>query len=346
MISGGESIEARPIGFGVVGLGLMGERHCRIIRAVDGARLVGVCDASAEVAERLSAEFDATAFSDYEAMLDCADVDAVVICLPSALHGGFGIRAAQAGKHVVTEKPIDSDFAMAERLVRECDAREVLCAVVSQNRYSPGLRAMKWAVESGAIGQPVLARATVKWFRHDEYYTGSHWRGRREGENGGVLINQAVHSIDTLQWLFGEPERVAGFSHGSRPGVMETEDSAVAVMQWGSGLVASLEASTSAAPGFDEAYELHSPMGSIRVVKGRVDYWWQRDGLALPEFCVEKTGGGAAGLEGKLALFARQYENVIGAVRGDVELGVRAEEAVGVVRTIQRIYEACEKGNT
>lgn len=330
--------------FGVIGLGNMGERHCSIIAATPGARLGAVCDASYELSRRVAAPFAATAHEHYEAMLEDPSLDAIVICLPSGLHARYGIEAARAGKHVVVEKPIDSQSENAERLIRECDARDRVCAVICQNRYSDGLRSLKIAVDSGLMGQPHLARATVKWFRHDTYYTGSHWRGRREGEHGGVLMNQAVHSIDTLQWLFGAPEELAGFTHNSRPGVMETEDSAVAVFRWPGGLLATLEASTSAAPGFDEAYEVHSATATMRVEKGQVTYWHHRDGLPPPAFPlpVESEDSPSQELEPKLQLFSRQYKNIIQAIRGEAPLDSTPEPAVEVVRTIEKIYAAAD----
>lgn len=333
------------IGFGVVGLGLMGERHCRVISGLEGGRLAGVCDSSRALSEAVAARHETRAFLDFEELLASPEVDAVVICLPSSLHGEFGIRGALAFKHVVVEKPIDSDVELAERLVRECESRDLICAPISQYRYGGALGVLKGLVDSGVFGGAVLARASVRWFRDDEYYLGSHWRGRRAGENGGVLINQAVHAIDVLQWLFGVPAEVRGFVYGSRPDVMETEDSAVVMFRWEGGLLGTLEASTSAAPGFDEVYEVSSPVASIRIEKDRVVHWWHRDGVVLPEAGgVLADGGGVGGLEGKLRLFARQYENIIGAIRGEAELDVTPEQAVSVVRTIREIYRSAGVG--
>ncbi len=327
----------QDIRFGVVGLGLMGERHCRVIKAVPDAVLVGVCDHTPEVAQRISAENQALMFADFDAMIESDSIDAVVLCLPSGMHAEFGIKAARVGKHVVVEKPIDSQSGEAQRLIDACQAAGVQCAVISQNRYSPGLASLKAAVSSGLMGQPVLARATVKWFRHDEYYTGSQWRGRIAGEHGGVLMNQAVHSIDTLQWLFGVPTNVAGFSHCSRSQVLETEDTAVAIFRWKSGMVATLEASTSAAPGFDEAYEVHSSTASIKVEKGLVVFWHHAEGLPLPE---PRLSVCPAQLDGKLELFFRQYVNIVAAIKGQASLEVSPAGAVAVVRTIEQIYRS------
>ncbi len=334
-----KAIYDSDVRFGIIGLGLMGERHCRVIASVPGAVLAGVCDQSADISSRISEKHKCLMFADFESMLKSENVDAVVICLPSGMHGEFGVKAARAGKHVVVEKPIDSQSVEALRLTRACQNAGVQCAVISQNRYSAGVASLKAAVSSGLMGRPVLARATVKWFRHDEYYLESQWRGRRAGEHGGVLMNQAVHSIDTLQWIFGVPNEVSGFSHCSRSQVLETEDTAVAIFRWQCGLLATLEASTSAAPGFDEAYEVHSSTASIKVEKGRVVYWFHADGLALPE---PQSDIAPIDLDIKLELFFRQYINVVAAIKSRAELDVNPLEAVAVVQTIEKIYGSLE----
>jgi len=327
----------RDIRIGIVGLGLMGERHCRIVSALSGPKLVAVCDHHEKLATETAKLFDATAFTDFAEMLKSDLMDAVVICLPSSMHAAYGTMAAVAGKHVIMEKPIHSQSAPAQELKALCDGAGVVCAVISQNRFSPGIRAIKQVLSSGEFGTPVMARATVKWFRHDDYYTGSHWRGRREGEHGGVLINQAVHSIDILQWLFGIPDYVAGFIHNSRPDVLETEDTAAVVFKWKSGLIATLEACTAAAPGFDETYEIQSRIASIRVVKGQLTDWYHADGLPAP--LVEQTQI-PDGLDQKLSLFYAQYLNIMDAIAGRDRLVATPDEAVEVVETIEKIYRS------
>lgn len=323
--------------FAVVGLGLMGQRHCEVIAALPEAELVAVCDHDGARASQISVVHGVDATTAYDELIEREDIEAVVICLPSAMHAEFGIRAARQGKHVIVEKPIDSRSASAKKLAATCHQAGVRCIVINQNRYSRGLAALKFAVHSGIMGKPVLARATVKWFRHDDYYVKSTWRGRKEGEFGGVLINQAVHSIDTLQWLFGKPDQVSGFVSRSRPDIVEMEDNAVAILKWGCGLLATLEASTSSAPGFDEAYEVQSSIASIVVEKGRVVYWYHKDGLTLPEPFLEEYPDR---LDAKLGLFYRQYLEILSSIwEMPNDLSTPAE-AISVVETIEGIYEA------
>jgi predicted dehydrogenase len=324
----------RTTGFAIIGCGVMGARHAEILRATPGARVVCVQDKIRANAEKAAGR-DAAVCDRYEEALGRPEVDAVVICLPSSEHAGAGILAARASKHVVAEKPIDIVPEEGERLAAECARAGVVCAVISQNRFADGMQALKGALERGDLGTPVLARATVKWFRHDPYYAQSDWRGRVKGEGGGVLMNQAVHSLDQLLWFFGTPVEVAGMTHHSRD-VLETEDVGLALLRFKGGMLASLEASTSTYPGFEERVEVHSASASAIVEKGGLVFW-KHDG-DKPEPEPPRFDPPTDGLNPKHALFQRQYRNILDAIHGRAELVVKPEEAIEVVRWTLAIY--------
>jgi UDP-N-acetyl-2-amino-2-deoxyglucuronate dehydrogenase len=332
-------VSGKPVGFAIVGCGMMGERHAEILRATPGAAVVCVQDVVREKAEKIAR--DASVCDLYHEVVSRDDVDAVVLCLPSGMHASFGVQAAHAGKHVVTEKPIAIEVDAGRHLAEECRKAGVLCAVISQNRYADGNAALKLALDRGDLGRPVLARASVKWFRHDEYYTKSDWRGRINGEGGGVLMNQAVHSMDLLLWMFGTPLNVIGFTHSHRE-VMETEDVGVAAFRFKDGLLATLEASTSAFPGFEERIEVHGPVASCIVEKGNITYWKHASDKPAPE--PPQFEPATAGLNSKYTLFQRQYRNIMAAIAGTESLLVTPEQAIDVVKATRAIYEERPSG--
>lgn len=320
----------RPVRFAVVGCGNMGRRHCEFIRTLPQAELFAVYDRVPETAAAAAPK--AKVFSSYEEMLSSPDVDSVVICLPSAMHAHFGIAAANAGKHLVVEKPIDASLQSARELVASSEAAGVLCAVISQNRFAPGIRFLKEAVTDAKLGKIIGARASVRWHREDKYYAESEWRGRVSGERGGVLMNQAIHSTDILLWLLGEPAELYAMTAHNRPGIMETEDTAVVCLRFTSGTLATLEASTSAAPGFDERYEIYGTKGAAFVEKGRIVYW-------SGEGDIPSDSGVT-----RMDLFGAQYQDIISAFRGTKPLLVRPEEALRVVEVTEACYRsAAEK---
>jgi len=319
----------------VIGCGLMGQRHADIIRATTELSLTCVCDTDRERA--IKAAKGAPVAESFDEVLERKDVDAVVLALPSYLHVPFGIQAAQSGKHVITEKPLSIDVPSGEQLLQTCKQNNVMCAVISQNRFADGNAAVWHALRSGELDSIVLARGSVKWFRHDEYYTQSDWRGRKEGEGGGVLMNQATHTLDLLLWFFGSPDLVVGLTHTSRQ-VLETEDVAVAMLRFPQGILATFEATTSAYPGFEERIEIHGPKASCILEKGKLAYW---------KHCAENSAPAPPAydpptpeLDTRFWLFQRQYRNIARAIRGEEELVVKPEEALEVVRVTQQIYES------
>lgn len=322
-----------PIGFGVIGCGLMGQRHAEILRSTPECRLVAVYDQDRTQAEKAARGVEVLA--SYEEMLARSDVDAVVVALPSYLHVEYGVRAARAGKHVVTEKPISIDVESGKELIGACQAHHVVCAVISQNRFSDGNAALYRALRQNVLGIPALVRGSVKWFRHDDYYTRSSWRGRREGEGGGVLMNQATHTLDLLLWFFGFPQTIVGLTSTTRP-VLETEDVGVALFRFSDGTLGTFEATTSAFPGFEERVEVHGAKGSCVVEKGKMIYWKHADDLPAPE--PPPFAPASEGLDPRYVLFQRQYRNIVAAIRGEAELVVKPEEALAVVEATQAIY--------
>ncbi len=317
----------------VVGCGLMGQRHAEIIRATPGFRLAAIFDSDRSRAEKAS-KGEPVAGS-FEEILDNDSIDGVVLAVPSFLHVEYGIRTAEAHKHVIVEKPISIDVESGAQLIAACQQKNVLCAVISQNRFSDGNAALHAALQRGDLGTPVLVRGSVKWFRHDEYYTKSDWRGRLHGEGGGVLMNQATHTLDLMLWFFGVPEVVAGLVSTTRQ-VLETEDVGVAMFRFGKHCLGTFEATTSAFPGFEERIEVHGPTGSCIVEKGKMIFWKHEKDLPPPS--PPSFEDPSPNLDPKYMLFQRQYRNILKAFHGEEPLLVTPEQALNVVRVTRAIY--------
>jgi len=327
-----------PLRLAVVGLGLMGERHCRIISSLPGVMLRAVYDHHEERIQAVAAEMGCWAVGTYDELLKDPELDGVAICLPSGLHAEYGCRALESGKHVIMEKPLDSSVAGGRRLVEaSASADRGRLFVISQYRYCPGLAAVRKAVDEGLFGKMIMCRASVRWYRDDTYYLGSNWRGRRCGENGGVLINQAVHAIDALLWLLGRPQEVQGLLTRTRPEVVECEDTAVLMFRWTGGTVGTLEASTSCPPGFDDTYEFHGETAWARVEKGELTGWKHSGGLPAP---VGERHDCPEAVPEKLRLVCRQYVDILDAISGGTYSGPSPDDALAVIEIIDKIYRS------
>ncbi|MGD7001980.1 Gfo/Idh/MocA family protein [Corynebacterium halotolerans] len=241
--------ENRNLRVGIIGCGAISRNHLEAFAAVDGAEVVAVCDIdpvrAAAVARRHGVP---TAFGSLAELLDHG-VDLISVCTPHPTHEDVVLTAAAAGVHVLCEKPIATDLASAERMVTACDAAGVQLGVLFQRRFWPAAQRMRGELDNPEVGAPILGQCSVLLHRDHTYYSRDAWRGTWLNDGGGVLMTQAIHYIDLLQWLMGEVAEVYGrintFKHGEH---IEVEDSAVATLVFASGALATIQATTAATP--------------------------------------------------------------------------------------------------
>lgn len=246
---------------GIVGAGNISETHVRAARAVPGLAVAAVYGENRERVARLASEHGATAYDNFNRFL-AHQLDLVAIGSPSALHAQQGIAAAQRGLHVLVEKPIDITVERADALIAAADAAGVRLGVFFQDRLRPDVVRLKTMLDAGELGAPVMISGRVKWYRPPEYYANSRWRGTWALDGGGALINQGIHTVDLVQWLFGPVARVQG-SVATRLHDIEVEDTAAAVLEFTSGAIGVIEAATSVHPGYARRLEVTGTKGTI-----------------------------------------------------------------------------------
>ena len=340
----------QPLGFAIVGTGMIAGVHAQAINAVAGARLVGVVSRSAERGPAFAAKHGAAVLTaTVEEMVARDDVHVVCITTPSGAHLEPALVAIRAGKHVVVEKPIETTPARADKIIAEARMAGVRLAPIFQNRFSDGARTVKAAVEAGRFGSLTMAGCYVKWFRTREYYSGSPWKGTLKLDGGGAVMNQAIHGVDLLQWFAGLPEEVSAFKTRRVHTGIEAEDTAVAVLRFPSGALGTIEATTAAWPGWSLRIELCGENGSVRLEDGVITEWKFRD--EQPEdAAIRAAGSGALGsgasnpagisIEGH----RRQIEDLVGAVKAKRPLMIDGPEARKAVALITALYRSGETG--
>jgi len=247
---------------GLIGAGNISQTHARAARAIQGVQIAAVFGANDEKVRHLAARHGATPYTNFEEFLVHRPMDIVAIGSPSGLHVEQGIAAARRGLHVLVEKPIDTSCARADALIAETEKAGVKLGVCFQDRFKAGVRQTKRMVDSGALGKPILADARVKWFRPPDYYGGSRWRGTLALDGGGALINQGIHTIDLLLWMFGEVVSVQA-SKTTAIHKIEAEDTLLAVLRFSNGALGSFMATTSAYPGYPRRIELSGTNGTV-----------------------------------------------------------------------------------
>jgi predicted dehydrogenase len=254
---------------GLIGSGNISDTHARAAIEARHVELVAYWGRNAETTRRLARQYGGRAFDTVGDLLAHRPLDAVLIGTPSGTHADFAIAAARAGVHVLVEKPLDVTTAHIDPLLAECARAKVTLGVFFQDRTAPDLVWLKEAIDGGDLGAPLLASASVRWYRSAEYYASSPWRGTRALDGGGALMNQGIHTVDLLLWLFGPVARVSAITKTALHRI-EVEDTVVAMLEFANGALGTLEVTTAAYPGLPRRIELTGSQGTVVVEGDRV----------------------------------------------------------------------------
>ncbi len=261
----------KTVRLGIVGLGNIGRYHAEYLAQgkVARAQLTAVCDAYAALDRYASLQ----TFAQPEALFQSGAVDAVIIATPHYQHTTLGMAALEAGLHVMVEKPISAHKADAERLLAAAARRpQQVFAGMFQLRTEPRYGKIRQLIRSGELGEIVrLSWIITDWYRTDAYYASGGWRATWKGEGGGVLLNQCLHNLDVLGWLFGLPARVRGFCQLGRFHAIEVEDNVTAYLEYPNGATGVFVTSTGEAPGTNR-FEIAGTRGRVVLEQNRLTF--------------------------------------------------------------------------
>ena len=338
---------AAQLGIGIVGAGVIGAVHAAAVAGVDGARLVAVADPREDAGRRLADAHGAAWHADDAALVARPDVDAVILATPSGLHADQAVRAAGAGKHVITEKPMAIGLADADRMIAACEGAGVALAVIFQTRFTRDAVRLKRAVEAGLFGRPVIGNAVVHWRRTDDYYAANGgWRGTRALDGGGALMNQSIHTIDLLQWILGPVARLAADT-ATLDHAIETEDTAAAVLRFASGALGTIQGTTAADRDWPVRLEIVGTEGRAVLQHGALTGWEPRPGAVDADLLTAEDRALTDGWRADEPMgtgHQRQLRAIVAALRSGQEPPVPGREGRKAVELILAIYRAAETG--
>jgi UDP-N-acetyl-2-amino-2-deoxyglucuronate dehydrogenase len=337
-------------GFGVIGTGVIAAMHADAIATLPGARLVAATDVAAGAATTFAAARGSAAEPDLDALLARGDVDVVCVCVPSGLHAEIGVRAAKAGKHLVVEKPIDVTLEAADRLIQAARAAGVALTVISQHRFDRGLIELKRLLSAGALGRLVLGEASTKWYRRQAYYDSAAWRGTW-AMDGGSLMNQGIHYVDLLRWCMGPVTEVTAVC-ATQAHQIEAEDTALAIVRFGSGAVGTILSSTAAFPGFPQRLEITGTEGTVIIEDGQIvrrafgagvrANGDDHDDDRLPG--TAEAGSDPAAID--VASHAAQIADLLAAIDEGREPAVGGQDGRDTLEIVCAVYESARTGRT
>jgi len=337
-------IADRKVRVALVGCGRISERHfSAIAEHSEKAQLVAVCDPDEQAREQASKQFGVPGFATLDTLLQGTEADLLVLCTPSGLHPAQTIEIAEAGRHVVTEKPMATRLADGKRMVSVCDRENVRLFVVKQNRLNPTLQLLKRAMVKRRFGRVYMVNVNVFWTRPQEYYDQAPWRGTWEFD-GGALMNQASHYIDLLDWLAGPIESVHAYTSTLERNI-EVEDTGVANVKWRSGTLGSVNVTMLTYPrNLEGSITILGEYGSAQVggvAVNEIKHW---------EFAEEdpddaEIEGATYGTTSVYGVgHPMYYDNVLKVLRGEAMPETDGREGLRSLETLIAMYISSRDG--
>jgi predicted dehydrogenase len=343
----------RPFGCAIVGCGLIARFHAKAIADVPDLRLAALVGRKRDSAKKLAAELGAPVdcYDDLAPVLARKDVDVVIVTTPSGAHREPAVAAANAGKHVVVEKPLEITLDRCDAIIDACDRNNVKICTIFPSRFGDANAALKKAVAAGRFGRLTLGETTCKWWRSQAYYDEGGWKGTKALDGGGALMNQAIHNVDLLLWMMGPATHVTGFTATLAHERIEVEDTAVACLRFASGALGVIQATTSVHPGLPKTIGVHGDRGTAVIEQDDVVKWdfapeTDEDREVRQRFAVKVGASGGSSNPAAISHVghARQLADFAQALRTGRPPLVDGREGRRSVEVILAIYRSMETG--
>ncbi len=314
---------------GVIGCGNIAVMHLDSIVALDVSELAAVCDIKLDRTNHAAEKYNAKAYTDYKEMFKAESLDVVHLCLPHYLHTIVARDAFRAGIHVISEKPMSIEYNDAVKTVALAEELNLQYGVIFQCRYNTPSQVVKKRIMDGKLGAVKCGRTTLTWYRPENYYHNSDWKGTWDKEGGGVIIDQAIHSLDLANWFINStPVEIQSSLHNRNHHTMVVEDSAEGLITYENGCLLSFFAMNNylidepieirllcengtVRLSYDAAYITYND-GSIECVQnkpqklvsytGGKPYWGSQHAVQIDQFYKSVLGMEALEINGREAL--------------------------------------------
>lgn len=331
----------KPLGVGVIGCGHISENHFRALNQLEDAKLVAVCDNDpAHLADAMEKQ-GVKGYADYHDLLADPEIDAVHVCTPHYLHHIMVVDALKAGKHVLTEKPMAICLADAEEMARTAKETGHQLGVCFQNRYNRATLRIRALLDEGKIGKVLGGNASVIWDRGEAYYASGAWRGKWATEGGGVLINQAIHTLDLLRDFAGEVTDVkCSMSCKRLTDVVEVEDTCDLLMTTADGARLLFYASNGSVGNTPVQILLQCENGTIHMVGSRVTVQWKDGRSESEDYASGAKWGKDYWGDGHGHLIADFYR----CLQTGEHFPIDGDEALKTTRIVETAYTAAHAG--
>lgn len=337
--------------FGILGLGMIAEFHAKAIDAMENGKLTHCCSRSMDKAKTFAKEYGCKPFDSLDEMLTDPELDIITICTPSGSHAESVIAAAEAGKHVICEKPIDVTLERIDRMIAAHEKAGTSLCGIFPSRFYDVAQLVKKTVDSGRFGKLVYGGAYVPWWRDQKYYDEGGWKGTQKYDGGGALMNQSIHAIDSLIWMMGDVESVSAYKDTLAHENIEVEDTAAASLRFKNGALGVIMGTTSIYPGDFKRLEICGNKGTAVLVEADLAQWNFADEDEKDEeirkkyAAVTDTGGGASDPAAiSFENHKRNFQACVEAIEKGENVPIDGPESRRAVEVILAIYKSAEEG--
>ena len=339
--------------FGIIGTGMISKFHAKAIEAIPNAELVAIYGRNAQTGQQLAGDYNCKLYTDLDDFV-AENLDFVTVCTPSGVHMEAAITVANAGKHLIVEKPLDVTPERIDKMIEACEKNKVQLIGILPRRFNESTKVFKEAVDQGRFGKIALADTYIKWWRTQEYYESGAWRGTWKFDGGGALMNQSIHTIDLLLHLMGEVKSVCAFSGLVAHENIEVEDVAVAILEFKNGDRGVIQGSTAcwSKDGHPAQVQISGDAGSAFMVDDKFSVWefkdeQENDAKVRQTFGLNPEAAGAGAADPNAISFEwhqRNFEEAIAAVADNRPASTSGDEGRKAVELICAIYKSAKNG--
>ena len=329
---------------GIVGCGSIFTMHATSVDNLENATLVGVCDIKKDRADAAAKKYNVTAYYDYKELIEKENLDVVHVCVPHYMHPVISKYALEHGVNVLCEKPMSIHYADGEANVKLADEKNLRYGIIFQCRYNNTSQLVKKNLENGKLGKIISARCTLTWCKPDSYYSLSDWKGTWEKEGGGVIIDQAIHSLDLANWFIdSEPVEVQASIANRAHDIMKVDDTGEGYIRYKNGATMAFWAMNNY--GCDDPIEIR-----LCCEKGRVVMSYDDARIEFADGTVETIAQEDDGIyyENGKDYWGFQHIRQIADFYKSVEEGtepfISGREALKIQKVVCAIYESAKSG--
>ncbi|WP_236979231.1 Gfo/Idh/MocA family protein [Membranihabitans maritimus] len=331
----------KNVNFAIIGTGSIVELHIESIKEIDNATVVALCSSNEARAKEAEEKYNIPCYSSLASLFANEKIDAISICTYSGNHLEPCVEAAKRGIHVITEKPLEVTLDRADQMINACKENNVKFACIFQSRFKPDYLKLKSAIEDGKLGKLILGNAYIKWFRSEDYYAGSNWRGTMKGDGGAALINQGIHTIDLLLSLMGDVKSIVGKVKTTLHDI-EGEDLGVAILDFQNGATGVIEGSTALYPGYPERLEIYGEHGSVILEGGKITSWNLKGDTTKASSPQESDSGSSDPMSISYKYHKLQLSDFVESIIHDKKPLITGEEGRPALEVIKTIYKSSE----